>query len=63
MTNNECIQVLNHLSDLLKIFVHVLSDEEQLNAKTRAQLIELVRAIHTQSPNLNLGASELARFL
>ncbi|KAI7878296.1 ARM repeat-containing protein [Lichtheimia hyalospora FSU 10163] len=55
--------VLNHLSDLFKIFVHVLSDEEQLNSTTRAQLIELIRAIHTQSPDLNLGGSELARFL
>ncbi|KAI9310977.1 armadillo-type protein [Dichotomocladium elegans] len=55
--------VLNHLPDLCKIFLHVLSDENQLKPKTRAQLIELVQAIHVQTPNLHLETSQLARFL
>ncbi|KAI9246087.1 armadillo-type protein [Phascolomyces articulosus] len=55
--------VLSHTAQFLQVFTHVLSDEEQLKESTRAHLIELIRAINAQSPNLNIPSSELARFL
>ncbi|KAI8137212.1 armadillo-type protein [Fennellomyces sp. T-0311] len=55
--------VLKHLAEFLQVFTHVLSSEEQLKEATRAHLIELIRAINAQSPDLNLASTELARFL
>ncbi|RCH94783.1 hypothetical protein CU098_000953 [Rhizopus stolonifer] len=55
--------VFSHLSQFLHIFTQVLSDQEQLKEATRAHLIELIRHLNSQSPELNIGSSELARFL
>ena len=57
------VQVMGHIPQFLPIFSSVLSNEEQLGDATRAQLIELLRALNAQSPDLNLGSSELGRFL
>ncbi|ORX55218.1 ARM repeat-containing protein [Hesseltinella vesiculosa] len=55
--------VVGHIPQFLQIFTMVLSDEEQLTESTRNQLIELIRALHAQSPALNIASSDLARFL
>ncbi|KAI8344311.1 armadillo-type protein [Chlamydoabsidia padenii] len=55
--------VLGHIPQFLQVFAHVLSDEAQLSETTRGRLIELVRAMHAQSPDLNIAASDLGRFL
>ncbi|CAO3652130.1 unnamed protein product [Cunninghamella blakesleeana] len=55
--------VFAHIPQFLQVFNHVLSDEEQLTVATRNQLIELLRALHNQSPEYNIATSELARFL
>ncbi|OBZ90920.1 putative importin subunit beta-4 [Choanephora cucurbitarum] len=55
--------VLNNLPQFLHIFTQVLSDNEQLKEPTRIHLIELIRHLNSQSPELNIGSSELARFL
>ncbi|KAI8388178.1 armadillo-type protein [Radiomyces spectabilis] len=55
--------VFSHIPQFLQVFNHVLSDEEQLNDSTRSQLIELLRALNAQSPDLNLASTELGRFL
>ncbi|KAI9354912.1 armadillo-type protein [Pilaira anomala] len=55
--------VFGNLPQFLHIFSQVLSDEDQLKETTRAHLIELIRALNAQSPNLNISSSELARFL
>ncbi|KAI9321271.1 armadillo-type protein [Dichotomocladium elegans] len=60
-TNNSF--VMSHVPQFLPIFSGVLSNEEQLTEATRAQLIELVRALNAQSPDLNLRSTELGRFL
>ncbi|CEP13770.1 hypothetical protein [Parasitella parasitica] len=60
-TNNAF--VLGNLPQFLHIFTQVLSDEDQLKEATRGHLIELVRHLNTQSPELNIGSSDLARFL
>ncbi|OBZ84924.1 putative importin subunit beta-4 [Choanephora cucurbitarum] len=53
----------SQIPHLLSVFHHVLSNEEQLDEATRAQLIELLRALNTQSPTLGIANSDLARFL
>ncbi|CAO3593935.1 unnamed protein product [Absidia cylindrospora] len=55
--------VFAHIPQFLQVFTVVLSDEEQLTEATRAQLIELLRALNAQSPELNIGSSDLGRFL
>ncbi|KAL0079053.1 armadillo-type protein [Phycomyces blakesleeanus] len=55
--------IFAHLAQILPLFAHVLADEDQLTEATRAQLIELVRALNAQKPELNLASSELGRFL
>ncbi|KAI8997096.1 armadillo-type protein [Pilobolus umbonatus] len=55
--------VFNNLSQYLHIFQQVLSSEGQLKELTRLHLVELVRALNTQNPALNIGSSELARYL
>ncbi|CEI91730.1 hypothetical protein RMCBS344292_06011 [Rhizopus microsporus] len=55
--------VFNNLPQFLHIFAQVLSDNEQLKEGTRNHLIELIRALNTQRPDLNIASSELARFL
>ncbi|KAI8973597.1 armadillo-type protein [Mycotypha africana] len=55
--------VLNNLPQFLHIFTQVLSDSDQLKEGTRTHLIELCRHLNAQSPELNIGSSELARFL
>ncbi|KAI8075033.1 armadillo-type protein [Gongronella butleri] len=55
--------VMGHLPQFLQIFTSVLADEDQLAETTRSQLIELIRALHAQSPELNIASSDLARFL
>ncbi|KAI8882389.1 ARM repeat-containing protein [Backusella circina FSU 941] len=59
--NNSFIH--NQTASLLPVFLHVLSDEDQLGDSTRAELIELLRALNAQSPALGLATSDLARFL
>ncbi|KAI9245388.1 armadillo-type protein [Phascolomyces articulosus] len=55
--------VMGHIPQFLPIFSSVLSNEEQLGDATRAQLIELIRALNAQSSELNLASTELGRFL
>ncbi|KAI9254656.1 armadillo-type protein [Sporodiniella umbellata] len=55
--------VFNHLPQFLHIFTQVLSDNDQLKETTRNHLIELVRALNTQRPDMNIASSELSRFL
>ncbi|ORE08465.1 ARM repeat-containing protein [Rhizopus microsporus var. microsporus] len=55
--------VFNNLPQFLHIFAQVLSDNEQLKEGTRNHLIELIRALNTQRPDLSIASSELARFL
>ncbi|KAI8097132.1 armadillo-type protein [Halteromyces radiatus] len=55
--------VFAHIPQFLQVFTVVLSNDEQLTEGTRGQLIELLRALHTQSPELNIASSELGRFL
>ncbi|KAI8150043.1 armadillo-type protein [Fennellomyces sp. T-0311] len=55
--------VMGHIPQFLPIFSSVLSSEEQLTEATRAQLIELLRALNAQSADLNLASTELGRFL
>ncbi|KAK4518253.1 uncharacterized protein ATC70_001605 [Mucor velutinosus] len=55
--------VLGNLPQFLHIFTQVLSESDQLKEATRAHLIELIRHLNTQSPELNISSSELARFL
>ena len=57
------VQVMGHIPQFLPIFSSVLSSEEQLSEATRAQLVELLRALNAQSPDLNLASTELGRFL
>ncbi|KAI9302006.1 armadillo-type protein [Cunninghamella echinulata] len=54
--------VFAHIPQFLQVFTHVLSDEEQLSPAIRNQLIELLHALHNQSPELNIASSDLARF-
>ncbi|CAG8690182.1 1184_t:CDS:10, partial [Ambispora leptoticha] len=45
--------VLNHITDLLNVFAQVLSPpEDQLLESTRNELIELIRALHHQFPDI-----------
>ncbi|KAI7907017.1 armadillo-type protein [Cokeromyces recurvatus] len=60
-TNNAF--VLGHLPQFLHIFTLVLADNEQLKENTRNHLIELIRHLNAQSPELNIASSDLARFL
>ncbi|KAG0766238.1 hypothetical protein G6F33_004240 [Rhizopus arrhizus] len=55
--------VFNNLPQFLHVFTQVLSDNEQLKEGTRNHLIELIRALNSQRPDLNIASSELARFL
>ncbi|KAI7902067.1 armadillo-type protein [Cokeromyces recurvatus] len=55
--------ILGQLSHLLPVFYHVLSNEDQLNDSTRAELVELLRALNSQQPTLGISNSELAQFL
>ncbi|KAG0800838.1 hypothetical protein G6F22_001835 [Rhizopus arrhizus] len=55
--------VFNNLAQLLHVFVKVLSDNDQLKEDIRNHLIELVRALNNQRPDMNIASSELARFL
>ncbi|CAO3649803.1 unnamed protein product [Mucor fragilis] len=59
--NNTFIQ--SQIPSLLPVFYHVLSNEDQLNESTRNELVELLRALNTQSPALGISNSDLARFL
>lgn len=54
---------MGHIPQFLPIFWTVLSNEEQLDDATRGQLIELLRALNGQSPDLNLSSTDLGRFL
>ncbi|CAG8543469.1 8474_t:CDS:2, partial [Ambispora gerdemannii] len=48
--------VLNHITDLLNVFAQVLSPpEDQLLEATRNELIELIRALHHQFPDIVNG--------
>ncbi|RCI05647.1 hypothetical protein CU098_013168, partial [Rhizopus stolonifer] len=53
----------SQIPNFLPVFHHVLSNEDQLDDATRAELVELLRALNTQSPSLGISNSELARFL
>jgi hypothetical protein len=55
--------VLGNLPQFLHIFSQVLADNDQLKEATRNHLIELIRHLNTQSPELNISGSDLARFL
>ncbi|KAI8988658.1 armadillo-type protein [Pilobolus umbonatus] len=55
--------IYNHIPQLLTIFHQALSAEDQLNDKTRSELIELIRALDSQSPGLGIRSSDLGRFL
>ncbi|KAG1056451.1 hypothetical protein G6F43_001668 [Rhizopus delemar] len=55
--------VFNNLPQLLHVFVKVLSGNDQLKEDTRNHLIELVRALNNERPDMNIASSELARFL
>ncbi|KAL9542102.1 hypothetical protein MBANPS3_008780 [Mucor bainieri] len=59
--NNTFIQ--GQIPNLLPVFHHVLSNEDQLNESTRNELVELLRALNTQSPALGISNSDLARFM
>ncbi|EPB87956.1 hypothetical protein HMPREF1544_05247 [Mucor circinelloides 1006PhL] len=59
--NNTFIQ--SQIPNLLPVFHHVLGNEDQLNESTRNELVELLRALNTQSPSLGISNSDLARFL
>ncbi|KAG1123042.1 hypothetical protein G6F42_010910 [Rhizopus arrhizus] len=59
--NNTFIQ--SQIPNLLPVFHHVLGNEDQLNESTRNELVELLRALNTQSPSLGMSNSDLARFL
>lgn len=54
---------MNSIPQFLHVFTHVLSDEAQLSAVMRSQLIELIRALNAQSNNHIIASSELSRFL
>ncbi|KAI7861966.1 armadillo-type protein [Spinellus fusiger] len=55
--------IFAHLAQILPLFASVLADEDQLTDATRAQLIELVRALNSQSPELNIASSDLRQYL
>ncbi|CAO3697035.1 unnamed protein product [Umbelopsis ramanniana] len=55
--------VMEHIPQFLHIFAQVLSEEGQVKDPTKASIIELIRALDAQSPNLNIRSSELAQYL
>lgn len=55
--------VMEHIPQFLHIFAQVLSEEGQVKDPTKASMIELIRALDAQSPNLNIRSSELAQYL
>ncbi|KAI8639975.1 armadillo-type protein [Parasitella parasitica] len=59
--NNTFIQ--SQIPSLLPVFHHVLDNKDQLKDSTRNELVELLRALNTQSPSLGISNSDLARFL
>lgn len=55
--------VMAHIPQFLHIFAQVLNEEGQIKDPTKANMIELIRALDAQSPNLNIRSSELAQYL
>ncbi|KAG0191532.1 hypothetical protein DFQ28_011649 [Apophysomyces sp. BC1034] len=55
--------IFTQLPQLVHIFSKVLLDEQQLSPTIRAQLLELIRALNAQVPELHLTSSELAPFV
>lgn len=55
--------IFNNMPQILIIFASVLSKEDELKPQTRAEMIEMVKALNTQFPALNIGASPLSVFL
>ncbi len=55
--------MLNHIPEFLKIFAQVLSPpEDQLKDKTRQELIDLIKALNQQFPDV-VARSPLGLFL
>ncbi|KAF9953080.1 hypothetical protein BGZ72_005712 [Mortierella alpina] len=55
--------VFNNLTQLLTIFAGVLSKEDELKPHTRQEMIEIIKALNTQFPALNISASPLSTYL
>ncbi|KAF9336466.1 hypothetical protein BG006_008593 [Podila minutissima] len=55
--------IFNNLTQLLTIFAAVLPKEDELKAPTRAEMIEMIKALNQQFPALNIGASPLSVYL
>ncbi|CAG8515602.1 454_t:CDS:10 [Diversispora eburnea] len=52
VTDNACGAALNHIPELLNIFAQVLSSDDQLKEPTKLELIELIKALNQQFPDL-----------
>ncbi|KAF9933551.1 hypothetical protein FBU30_005193 [Linnemannia zychae] len=55
--------VFNNMPQLLEIFANVLSKEDELKPHTRQEMIEIVKALNSQFPAMNIASSALAPYL
>src|SRR5690554_4869151 len=55
--------LFNNISQLLAIFIQVLSSPDELKPHTRQQMVEIIKALNSQFPALNIGATSLGPLL
>ncbi|KAF9362300.1 hypothetical protein BGX34_006440 [Mortierella sp. NVP85] len=55
--------LFSNMPALLTIFAGVLSKEDELKPHTRTEMIEIIKALNTELPALNIGASPLGVYL
>ncbi|KAG0344463.1 hypothetical protein BG004_004468 [Podila humilis] len=54
--------MVDHVAQLLPVFASVLASEDEIKPDTRAELVEILKALNQQYPELNIGVSPLAQF-